>query len=201
MPLFLPSSNENKNPALRAFSEKNFFKLIQKKKIISIDLSDKPYPEYREEYYSYQRKFEFITHEIETLQFTNDTASLLKVELGEDNTYGEFIWLLNQTKLYQIRRFAVIGNCIYFLTNPAPIHYPPIEYFGNDVLSVDQAKLSKWQVLKQGLKSLFEETSRLIRYNYFFSSGFFLLILVPAIIRVWNNIFRKKIGIHQVPPA
>lgn len=65
-------------------------------------------------------KKRFIHHEIERLQFTNDTAVVLKIQLDEHNTYGDFVWLVNEANIYEYRRYAWIGNTFYMLPNDPP---------------------------------------------------------------------------------
>ncbi len=66
-------------------------------------------------------KKHFIHKEIERLQFTNDTAVVLKIQLDEHNTYGDFVWLVNEANIFEYRRYAWIGNTFYMLPNNPPI--------------------------------------------------------------------------------
>lgn len=66
-------------------------------------------------------KLKFISNEIQRLQFTSDSAKVLKVVLGDNSSYGDFIWLCNQAVKYQYRRYAIVNDSFYFFPNNPPV--------------------------------------------------------------------------------
>src|SRR5687768_11995492 len=92
--------------------------------------------------YSANSKLEFIRREMQRLAFTRDTSVALRIDLRRNSTYGEFVWLINQAKVNDIRRYALAGNSFYFFHNdifeyndsqPLSLEaegYPPPHYEG-----------------------------------------------------------------------
>jgi hypothetical protein len=120
-------TDEKDSGGIKRFSKEGFLELTKNKKLTTIDLgSGSPYIVDIKKYPLTDRKFQFVTRAIEQLEFTNDTSSVLKIDLAEGNTYGEFVWLLNQATIYNIRRYALIDNSFYFLANPPVIREPDL---------------------------------------------------------------------------
>jgi len=120
--LSIPSDHKS-DDNLFIFSKDNFYQSIKRKKIIQVDLNEASVPE---QSYLFQNKLDFIKREIERLQFTNDTTSVLKVRLGSNNTYGHFIWILKQALIYQLKRYVYVDNDFYLLANPPSlVEYKP----------------------------------------------------------------------------
>jgi hypothetical protein len=116
-------SDKKDTPGLTAFTRSNFYKTIKNKKIISVELYDPlddPGPNAPDHFYS---KMNFISREIERLQFTHDTSAMLRVEFSDWSTYGQFVDLINKAVIYRIKRYALVDNSFYFFANPPPIHY------------------------------------------------------------------------------
>jgi len=107
---------------IKTFTIGYVYEAIKNKKIISIDLNDA----FNEsEMHLEARKFNFITAEMERLQFTNDTTAVLRVQFGDWCTYGDFIWVLNYALVYDFKRYALVDNVFYFF--PSPRFIPHIE--------------------------------------------------------------------------
>src|SRR5579859_2067283 len=69
--LFIPADRKCDDQFI-SFSKGCFYKSIKDKKIIRVDLNE---PSALEQPYLFQHKLDFISREIERLQFTNDTSS------------------------------------------------------------------------------------------------------------------------------
>jgi hypothetical protein len=119
--LFLPSDRKDDFQTI-GFSKGYFYKSIKGKKIIRIDLNEEYQPQ---ESSLFQAKLNFISREIERLEFTNDTTTILRIDLGERNTYGHFIWVLNQALTYKLRRYTFVDDSFYLLANPRPARTVP----------------------------------------------------------------------------
>lgn len=65
----------------------------------------------------YARKLNFISQEIGRMEFLHDTSVVLKIKFGDSNTYGQFIWLVNQAKIYQVKRYTFFDAAFYILGN------------------------------------------------------------------------------------
>ncbi len=66
-------------------------------------------------------KLKFISNEIQRLQFTNDSTTVLKVVLDANSSYGDFVWLCNQAVKYQYKRYAYFNDSFYFFPNNQPV--------------------------------------------------------------------------------
>lgn len=101
---------------MRNFSKYNFLLGIQRKKIIEVDLNEA----WSSAYDSLLRsqKKSLIIQKISELQFFHDTTFVLKVDFGDNNTYGDFIWLLNLAHRFMVRYYAFFDDSFYLLGNP-----------------------------------------------------------------------------------
>ncbi|HLK30454.1 MAG TPA: hypothetical protein VKT28_17860 [Puia sp.] len=115
--LFL-ASDKKPPKGIRTLSRYTLNEDIKKKKLISIYINNS---DDKNDFFPMDRMLSFIQSEIERLQFTHDTSSVLKIEFGNGSSYGQFVWLLNQTMLYEVKRFVVVDNTVYLFTNPPPI--------------------------------------------------------------------------------
>jgi len=106
------------------FSRYAVYAHLKKKKIVQVDLWDMTLPY---ELNMQQAKRSFIVRELERLQFTHDTSSVLKVTLGSNNTYGDFIWLLNLAVAYGFKRYVFMDDAFYYLPNARPEPPPPAD--------------------------------------------------------------------------
>ncbi len=136
-----------------------------------------------------------MTAEIERLVFTHDTSTVLKVDLGENNSYGDFVWLYNHMAFYKLQHYAFVDNSLYILSNRPSPHYH------TEPLVIEEADLKDflspptwWQAFKRHVFVQIRETGWLIgvywKHNSLLIPGFFLLILVPSLLRIrkrWVN--------------
>jgi hypothetical protein len=106
-----------------AFSKYTVLRSIQGKKVNAVDLNEEV-PSYDPS--RYQEKQGFIQREIGRMEFTHDSTTVLKVHFGDHNSYGDFVWLLDQAVKYRCRRYAWFDDDFYFLGEaPPPVTPPP----------------------------------------------------------------------------
>src|SRR5438309_5394835 len=110
------ANNKKYSPGIERFSEEGFLKFIKNKKKVTVDVDDTGWDDRSS--YVHDRKFHFVTQEMERMQFTGDTSMVLEVRLGYNNTYGDFIRMINRAKLYNVHRYAYINDCFYFIPDP-----------------------------------------------------------------------------------
>ncbi len=110
--IFLPYDGKSDDKFLLAFSKQFFYKSISKKKFEQIDLFEK---DSTLRNFLLQRKFDFISRELERISFTGDTTTVLKINVCDSNTLGDIIWLVNLTLVYKIRRWAIADNSFFFV--------------------------------------------------------------------------------------
>jgi hypothetical protein len=120
--IFIPYDSKSNDPALIRFSKQTVYQAISKKKVVQLDLSEDEYGRGL----LLKRKFEFILRELDRMNFTSDTTTVLKVNIDDNNTYGDVIWLVNQTLVYDIRRWAIVDNSFYFINGRPPMNYHEI---------------------------------------------------------------------------
>ena len=84
------------------------------RKIFEVDLNPQiPLPNKR----TTDSLFKLISDKLEKLSLTNDSTIAIKVDFGKSNTFGQVVWLLNQTLIHQLKRWALIDNSFYFINN------------------------------------------------------------------------------------
>jgi len=112
--MVVPTDKPPDQRGFQIFSKYSFLRDIAKKTIHTVDLNE-PYPPYDPSIFHLRQGF--ITREIERMQFTHDTSSILKIHFGENNTYGDFMWVLNQAYYYGFRHFAYFDDNFYLVAN------------------------------------------------------------------------------------
>ena len=95
------------------YSKYNFYKFIADKKVNKVDLR----MNYLTQDSILNAKLNSIKREIWRLKSTGDSTAVLEVILGDSNTYGQFIWLVNQALIYQMKRWVPVDNKFYFLNS------------------------------------------------------------------------------------
>jgi hypothetical protein len=184
----IPSDAETKD-SVEVFSKYSVKKAIENKKIVTIDMGEY----YFDEPYLTNSKFNFVHNEIERLQFTHDTSTLLKVQLRNNNTYGDFMWLLNQALIYRVKRYALVDNDFYILTNPPPINYDSITV---EPLYAESFPVmnhpTKWDIFKWRLQYKLSYIAHLIKLNSTLCIGFFILIIIPFIFSTREMIKKRN---------
>jgi hypothetical protein len=129
------------------------------------------------------QKLEFIGQEALKLKFYHDTTQVIKVHLSADNTYGEFVQLVNIMYKDNHNRYTLLGDDFYIFGEYPP--QPEVYQFKcgleNDIIPKLQVQPSTtWQ------DKLFEKLNNIssfIKNNALLLSAFVLLIIVPAIIK------------------
>jgi hypothetical protein len=177
--MLLPNDNTNNHP----FSKYAIYKAIKFKKVTTVHLWDLVWPF---EDYNLNAKMDFITREIERLQFTNDTNSVLKIEFGEENTYGDYVWIVNQALIYRVKRYAYADNSLYFFANDPPVRAEPLPVEFHAISGDDSPawRPTKWFILKRKLQRKFDETVFIVKQNYLPATAFLAMILLPGIIHI-----------------
>jgi hypothetical protein len=186
-------TNKKDSAGVSRFSEANFFKLIRNKKKVTVDVNDEGWDDRTR--YAADRKFNFVTQELERMQFTGDTSKVLEVSLGEKNTYGDYVGLIERAKLYDVHRYAYINDCFYYIPDRLPGR-PPTPALLPDSFPIINIPLppepSKWDKIKRDINEWFFEAAFVIRQNYPLTIGFLALILIPA--GIWVFKYRSQSG-------
>ncbi len=149
----------------------------------SVDIDDYPFDRRTEDLLSW--KFDFISRELDRIEFTGDTNAVLRVRFGDSNTYGQFAWALNQAKTYGLRRYAFFDDDFYFLANPAPVrNYETMDLPPIDPVILPFTPLTKWEIFKRNFYFWWWQVRLEIGYNYVLIIGFMLLFLIPWFINI-----------------
>lgn len=74
-------------------------------------------------------EFNLISNEIGIIKKFNDTNTIIKVTFGKLNTYGDIIWLLNQTMLHQCNRWGLLDGTFYIMNFKSDTSRKDIETF------------------------------------------------------------------------
>jgi len=177
------------------FTMETFNAALVNKKIKTIDINEG----------SWVRQAQNITRslvlsEIENIHSGNDTNVVLKVHMGTDCSYGNFIWTLNQALIYDFRRYALIDNELYF--------FPPThcrEYLEPADLSVISMEFPKvktpthWALFKMDIENKWDHLWYEFEYlfyrqqqNKMVGVGFLLLVVLPGIIKIRQYASRKR---------
>jgi hypothetical protein len=180
--MFLPSDEQDPpRDGILKFSAYSVNDAIKGKDLITIYLTEKRlfYGGFRDD--EFNARLNFVAKEMERLQFTNDTNSVLRVVLDYDCEYADFVHLINLTLIYNIKRWAFVNDSFYFLMNPPPGR----SISSSCYLSVDYSAYqgpTDWELFKSKMKYLMEEWEYYFRHNYALTGAFILLILLPGIL-------------------
>ena len=190
-------SNAKDSPGIERFTKGVVYKAIKNKKIITIDLNDDAWDE--RSVYLANKKYGFVESEMERLQFTADTNSVLKIHFGVENTYSDFIWVLNRAIIYEFRRYALVDDDFYFLPSP---HY--VVSYEATALPVESYQVperkepTRWENFKLELKYEWRGIQRQFEYlfyqqqqNILLAGGLLLLVVLPCIIKI-RKYFRSQ---------
>ena len=113
MPLRLPRDHPSSN--FLSFNKVDWLRPLRNKKIEEINLDENHFTV--EQPRLYGGKFRFIMHEIERINYTGDTNTVLKLNFTELSTYGDFAWLCSHMQIMGIKRYALIDDSFYILPN------------------------------------------------------------------------------------
>ena len=168
------------------FSTYSINHAIKGKKLITILLTGKRIysADFRDE--RFNAKMNFVAKELERLQFTNDTSSVLRVALDSDCEYGDFVHLVNLTIIFEVKRWAYSGDSFYFFPNEPPASLElspqyPLSAYTND-RDIEYESPNNWELLKWRIEYAMEEWKSYFRHNYLLTGAFILLILFPGIL-------------------
>lgn len=182
--IFLADDRPPKNEQTIRFTEKSVIDYANTKKLTTIEL-DADYLAASGKY-SAISKLDFINREIQRLVYTRDTSVALRINLRGNSTYGEFVWLVNQMIISDIKRYAMAGNSFYIFRNEI---FDEAEF---EVLSFPQEYYplpdyqgpSWWEKFQWQFEYQMEIWLFYIRHNYVLISGLILFILVPFFFRL-----------------
>lgn len=190
--MFLPKDTIN-NYSYRNYTIND---AIKNKKITTVNLWHFYGP--REDYFLNAKK-DFITREIERLQFTNDTNSVLKIQFGEENTYGDFVWVVYQAQIYRMKRYTFIKNAFYLFADEPPVENS-VEFLCGCCPALPVERPTKWFIVKMQLLHRLVDTGYIIKQNYGVATAFFALILLPGIIQI-VRFSKRSIRTDNTKPA
>ena len=110
---FVPKDDSVQTPNI-TYSKYTVRQALQNKEIVKVYLWD----DLNSSLCSHHNaKLNFIEQEIARLQYTSDTIHVLQIELGDYNTYDDFVYLINLAILYHVKRFAWMDNSFYIFAN------------------------------------------------------------------------------------
>ena len=89
---------------------------IKGKKLIEIDLDG--YELSVSDSGLLHEKKQFIIREFQRMEFTGDTTYVLKVDLGNENSFADFMWLQKEAQRNHINRYAFIDDSFIFFAKP-----------------------------------------------------------------------------------
>lgn len=175
----LPADREREGEA-NLFTKKVVYALVNTKKTTQYDLL----------------KLQQGTVQKKIMQFyeLHDTTAVLQITLNSENTYGDFVWVINQAVIDGYRRYAFADNSFYLFAQPPPVKtvsdmmiVPGWERSpGKKITDWDHFK---WRieynvyVLKNGISFI----RYIFKQNTVLLSAFMLLILLPALWRLSRN--------------
>ena len=181
--LFMPY-DEPKDEVAAQFSKAAVYESIRGKNIIAIHGEEPRHDEL--EHFRYNRKMSFIGSELERLQFTHDTNTVLKIEFDEENAYGDFIHVLNLAILYNVRRYVFVDNNFFLFPNAHPTHekiyLEEIEY---ELLYMpDETPPTRWEEFGYWLDENLSIAAYMLKRNYLLVAAFLILIIVPSVLQL-----------------
>lgn len=184
--MFLPTDEKPDGENIK-YSRYGVLEAAAGKRITTIEFwYDPTYVEIDE--FSYHAKLDFVRREIERMNFTHDTMSVLKIELGNGISYGDFVRILNCLLVYRVKHYALVDNSLYVFANPMPPNPADFEpLYPVDQVPVlvdgDYEEPTAWDRFYWKLEEQLRIAAYIIKYNYLLLSGFLLLIFLPSIER------------------
>lgn len=157
------------------FTKGFIYNFLKRKKIEQIYLD-----EFDENGNISAKKLNFIKAEAERLQNLHDTSTVLKISFSKENTYGNFIEILDIAYVYEFKRFAFYDDEFLLVPNKkAP------SYNSNTLLVNEYEGSGKWQTFCRQLEDYYYLWKYSLKHFKLISFGFIFLILVPAIINLF----------------
>ncbi len=183
--LYLPRDDSHSPPRedINYFSEYYVLQTVKNKKITSVFLDDlDAFANDKPDFYN--AKLNFVSKEFERMNFNRDTNDVLKVILDETCDYAAFVWLNNQAIIHDIKRYALVDDSFYFLSNEPPVHYTggTLEIENIFLSNEEYSPPTNWELFWGRIGYSWEEWKYYIQRNYWLCIGFLILILFPWII-------------------
>jgi len=176
------------------FNRAGVLKRLQKKRIVSVELNDRPSLVSTD--YTLYRRSGFVLAEMGRLQFTHDTSEVLEIYFGDESTYGDFVWAFNNAVVFRFHRYVYLDNSLYFWADPAPPRVPeqlellvpqPDNIFLQQM--PPRKEPTQLELLWKSIRWEWAGVVKAVRYNYLLTAGVMALILIPGvwwIIRLWR---------------
>ena len=177
------------------FTKANVDSFLKTKNIEQITLDINESYDYNGEQTSYlnKRKQAFVISEIERIKFTNDTNRILKIQFSSDNSYGDFINILNLARWYQYDKFIYANDAFYFIANdPLSGYIKPMQLPLDDWLAVPGDSPTKWDYFKWNMEAKWRRQVFEIKQSPRLSTGFLILIFIPALVKIFSKMNVRK---------
>lgn len=101
----LPLDDVSDYPYGLTYSTKHILERVRREKIIRIGMIGN----FQED----QKRFEFIRQEARRLKYTCDTTDVIQVHFINENTYGQFVYLVNMMIEDQHKNYVLINDDFY----------------------------------------------------------------------------------------
>jgi hypothetical protein len=111
--MFLPCDGPDRE--LNLFSKYSFLWSLKGKRVHHVRLKSTALPEGQDFLASQLTE---ILDEIAQLESRHDTTAVLEVGFDKNNSYSQFVWLLNQAAIFKLRHYAFFDDTFYLLANP-----------------------------------------------------------------------------------
>ena len=187
------TADNKKTIVHEAYTKDSLVKSIQNKKMVTLNLNDFVWNDESE--YVHQQKINFISTQIQQLQFTNDTSSFLKISFGPLSSYSNVVWVLNQAMIYHLRSYTLNGSDLYLFPNPPEDsrNYATLQTSGQPFEIAGTKPPTGWQkfintcaykisAVQYQLDYLFTKQQQ----NKLIAAGFLLLIVFPGVLKIRN---------------
>ncbi len=159
------------------FTKGFIYNFLKRKKIEQIYLD-----EFDENGNISAKKLNFIKAEAERLQNLHDTSTVLKISFSKENTYGNFIEILDIAYVYEFKRFAFYDDEFLLVPNKK------VPSYNSNTLLVTEYEYEgsgKWQIFCRQIEDYYYLWEYSLKHFKLISFGFIFLILVPAIINLF----------------
>jgi hypothetical protein len=107
----VPRNNKPNDPATYILSTKWIEDIIRKKKQIKITLD--------EDRITNQKKIALIRYEARKLKYTQDTTTIIRVNLTDETTYGELLQLIKLCNEDKHKRYALLKRSFVIFGEPS----------------------------------------------------------------------------------
>ena len=194
MKMYLPSEARDR-PGMVFYNREGINRRLKGKKIETVELDDLP-SRIDPDYTMYSRSG-FVLRELSRLRFTHDTSEVLKVNFGEESTYGQFVWALNNANIFLYKYYFFLDDALYYVPQPPPVpdtsrNLATLD-FGPDVVEATPTPPGWWDVFCEWTSLRWQEFVFMIRYNKLLVAGFAVLIVCPGVAALIRR--RRVMGI------